>query len=489
MRLFEFEKNAIKNKYLLFSIIYLLAHAWILLIPNAVFWDDWGLHNTDPEELLALFERAGSMFNIAGHGHVFMQGIWLGWYKVGVLFFFFGSGLLLNKIMERSGVISEVWRIVVVVIFLIFPLNPARVAQINFFYAACYFSFFLAWLAMDKQKIAAMFLFYFSFNTNSILVLYAIPFIDYIFRNGYWRKEEIIGNCGRLTLFASLPFLYFLIKTKFYTPSGEYAAYNTGFSLIRAETSLLGQIKDMLAYMPGDSSLLAAVAILIAVILFARLAFIDAKKRKSAAIACGLGFVLIVLACFPYWVVGHIPTIHEWTSRHQLLMPLGVAFVIIFICIALGNFLGRGFLYFIVIFSVVIWINNYKDFYLDWKKQEQLVRLFSDSNKLKDAGLVVFRDETTDLNAIGRTNRPYEWNGLMVLSFGDESRFGVLDSELLTYCEGGYDKYFVAHYKAKNHKRMSECVPTVVRIFIDGAETTSLLFFRKNVNYISIEVL
>jgi hypothetical protein len=170
-------------------------------------------------------------------------------------------------------------------------------------------------------------------------------------------------------------------------------------------------------------------------------------------------------------------------------MPLGVAFVIIFICIALGNSLGRAFLYFIVISSVVIWINNYKDFYLDWKKQEQLVRLFSDSNKLKDAGLVVFRDETTDLNAIGRTNRPYEWNGLMVLSFGDESRFGVLDSELLTYCEGGYDKYFVAHYKAKNHKRMSECVPTVVRIFIDGAKTTSLLFFRKNVNYISIEVL
>lgn len=489
MRFAEFEKNAIKNKYLLFSIVYFLAHAWILLIPNALFWDDWVLHNTNPEELLALFERTGSMFNIGGRGHVFMQGIWLGWYKVAVFFFFFGSGLLLNKILERSGVIPEGWRVVVVVLFLILPLNPARVAQINFFYAACYFSFFLAWLVMDKQKIAAMFLFYFSFNTNSILVLYAIPFVDYIFRNGYWRKDEVIGNCGRLTLFASLPFLYFLIKSKLYASSGEYATYNTGFSLSRVGAGLLGQIKDVLAYVPGDSSLSVAVAILLAVILFARLAFLHSKDRKSAAIAFGLGFVLIVLACFPYWVVGHIPTIHEWTSRHQLLMPLGVAFAIIVICIALGNLLGRVFLYFIVISSVVIWINNYKDFYLDWKKQEQLVRLFSNSNKLKDAGLVVFRDETTDLNAIGRTYRPYEWNGLMVLSFGDESRFGVLDSELLTYCKGGYDKYFVAHYKAKDHERMFECVPTVVRIFRDGAETKSILFFRKNMSSISIEVL
>jgi hypothetical protein len=485
----EFEKNAIKNKYVLFSSIYFLAHAWILLIPSAVFWDDWVLHNTSPEELLALFERAGSMFNIGGRGHVFMQGIWLGWYKVAVLFCFLGSGLLLHKILERSNVLSENWRTAVVVLFLILPLNPARVAQINFFYAACYFSFFLAWLVMDKRKIAAMFLFYFSFNTNSILVLYAMPFIDYIFRNGYWRKEEIIHNCGRLTLFASLPFLYFFIKIKLYAPSGEYASYNKVISLNSVEASLLGQVKDVLAYVPGDSSLSVAVAILLAVILFARVAFINPKDRKSAAIACGLGFVLTVLACLPYWVVGHIPTIHEWTSRHQLLMPLGLAFTIIFICITLGNLLGRVFLYFIAISSVAIWINYYEDFYFDWKKQERLVRLFSDSEKLKNAGLVLFRDEVADLNAIGRAYRPYEWNGLMALSFGDESRFGVLDSEVLIYCKGGYDKYFVSHYKSKDHFRTPECAPTIVRIFRSNGESGAFLFFRKNVDDISIEVL
>jgi hypothetical protein len=132
-------------------------------------------------------------------------------------------------------------------------------------------------------------------------------------------------------------------------------------------------------------------------------------------------------------------------------------------------------------------VNQYKNFYFDWKKQERLVQLFSGSEKLKGAGLVVFQDETADWNAIGRVYRPYEWNGLMALSFGDESRFGVLDSDLSTYCAGGYDGYFVPHYKSKDHFRTPECAPVVVRIFENKNDAFQLL--RRNVENISISIL
>ena len=44
---------------------------------------------------------------------------------------------------------------------------------------------------------------------------------------------------------------------------------------------------------------------------------------------------------------------------------------------------------------------------------------------IRHAGIIGFIDETKSLNAINRTYRIYEWNGLLKAAFGDEFRFGV----------------------------------------------------------------
>lgn len=478
MRLSELEAKALKNKYIFFSIVYTLAHVWIVFIPNAVFWDDWVLHNTDHDKLLALFSRAGSMFNIAGHIHVFLQNHWLGWYKIGVFVFFLGAGFLLNKILERHEFLSDYWRVSLVALFLVLPLNPARVAQINFLYALCYFAFFLAWFFMDKRKNVALILYFISFNTNSVLVFYAIPVVDYVCRNALWRKERLAACWLSLLQFSLLPIIYFSIKNIYFSPSGEYSNYNSNFSFLNIENSMLSQIQDFLRFFAGYEWLLHLSILGMMLMLAVGMMALDARARKLVLALAVLGVIFTVLACIPYWIVGHVPTIKEWTSRHQLLMPLGLACVLVSMCMAFGSFVGRLAIGTIIAASIAVWVGYYQDFYSDWEKQQRLVSLFRNNEKLRDSRLIVFQDESANLNALGRSYRPYEWNGLMVLSFGDESRFGILRHELTAYCDGGYDEFFVPHYKAKDHVRFGQCSPVFVRIFDNQIDDGPGFFYR-----------
>jgi hypothetical protein len=44
---------------------------------------------------------------------------------------------------------------------------------------------------------------------------------------------------------------------------------------------------------------------------------------------------------------------------------------------------------------------------------------------IEKSKLIVFNDSTMSLNALGRTYRDYEWNGLVKVAFGDETRYCI----------------------------------------------------------------
>lgn len=138
-----------------------------------------------------------------------------------------------------------------------------------------------------------------------------------------------------------------------------------------------------------------------------------------------IGVFALLLGLFPYILLGYPPTFLDWTSRHQLLLPLGSA---IFVVGILGFFEQRKrftLMFFLIALSISMNIKNYADFYRDWNKQQMLVSLFRQSDDVKNAGIIAFIDETRSLNAIGRTYRNYEWNGLLKLAFGNQIRYGT----------------------------------------------------------------
>jgi hypothetical protein len=131
------------------------------------------------------------MLNFFGYLHLGLLAIGPWIYKILTFVLMFSSGMLLNKIIGRHQSIDKNTRFFIVLLFFILPLNVAQVAMIVFPYTLCYFLFFLAWALMDRHRILALIIFFISFNTNSLLVFYAVPFVDMLYRKGYlsnWKK-------------------------------------------------------------------------------------------------------------------------------------------------------------------------------------------------------------------------------------------------------------------------------------------------------------
>ena len=459
---------------LLLGMFYIIAHGGILLIPNAIFWDDWVIYRASPSTILDTFSQAGSMFNIGGQLHIALLTVGPWTYKVLTFILMFASGFLLNQILKRHTFLTAETRLFVVLLFLVLPFNAARVALIDFPYTLCYFLFFAAWLLMDSHRFIALVLFFLSFNTNSLLVFYALPVLDIMYRGGYLTSlRSSLSFCVHRIDYILLPFVYFFIKTYFFTPYGKYAGYNENYSfdkLIPAATAQREDFRALLNLLISNSSilLLALPLLVFTYMCIKKISFLEKSDRQISWVFLALGSLCFFLGAFPYWILGHTPSFYEWTSRHQLLLPLGSALFIVGGLSFFSNILKTGIMSVVIALSLAINLTNYIQLTIDWHKQTELTRLFSTNIKIQHAGLLVIDDRTTHLNALHRSYRFYEWNGILEYAFREEKRFGIVPTDLEKYLSGGHDSYFTSAYKAGSHRR--DAASPVVSVVIDRVE-------------------
>lgn len=437
-------------------ILYLIAHGGILLIPNAIFWDDWVLYGVDSSIIYDTFAQTGSMFNLGGRTHVFLLSIGPWAYRVLTFLAFLLSGVLLDLILRRHPSIDTKTRFLVVLFFLVLPFNWARVTLICTPYAICHFFFFLAWFLMGKNRFLALVTFFISFNTNSFLVFYAVPFIGTYY-------QSLMGSRARWKSFFSfslshfdfvlLPFLYFAVKIIFYKPTGSYEGYNESYSLYNLILSPILMIHDWIKISVPLILLLVMTLAIWNIIFRSRLEVTKLKLAHSPYVFLLIGLIIFLCGAFPYWILGHVPTFVEWTSRHQLLLPLGFSIILLaFLALAENIYIRNLFLSILLSVCILMNIQTYRDFHVDWQKQSELIVEFSRSDVIKDSQLVFFDDKAKDLNALNRSYRFYEWNGLMAEAFGDERRFGSDVSELDDLRDGDFLErhaiLFSGHYRA-----------------------------------------
>lgn len=473
------EKFGLNRSILLWGVFYLIAHAGILLIPNAIFWDDWLIYRTEPSVILESFRQAGSMFNQGGYQHVAMLAVgpWL--YRVLTLVFMFATGLLLNLILQRHSSIPAETRFLIVLLFLILPFNTARVTLITFPGTLRYFMFFAAWVLIDRYRILALALFFISFSVNSLLVLYALPVLDMFYRSGNLSSlRSAMQFCLRRMDFILLPFIFFFIKVYFYKPYGTYVGYNESYSLANLITVPQVQAQqtfDMMMYYLSELFALHTSAVisfllsaLLSIFTFSILKKILWQSTGKKSISWGiliLGISAMFLASFPYWIIDLVPSYYEWRSRHQLLLPLGGALTIVGAILLLDRGNRLLIISMIIGSSLAFNISTYVEVFADWQKQSQLIQLFSQEPKIEHAGLVVVRDNAAQLNAFIRTYRFYEWNGIVEKAFGNEKRFCIEGRvDLDKYLAGAFDHSFTTQYKAGEYRKNSGLPSVMVEI-------------------------
>jgi hypothetical protein len=420
-----------RRDLLCLALFYLAAHLPLLLLSNAIYWDDWFLHAGNPDFIIRLFrEQAATLFYLEGPLHLFLLhnfGPWI--YKWLTLILMGASGFFLYLVLRRWPEVNREIRFFIVLFFLIAPFNIARVAIIDFRYTVCYFLFFFAWYLYSKNKVFSLICFFICFNTQSLLVFFAIPVIEiYLlkYKNLNWRNI-LNFSVQNISLILLAP-AYFLIKIYFFQPTGEYSGYNLSYSFSNIFITPALQFANFLSLSISMPVILLVIICSVLSHKSVKYSIADFSIRMNlvdAKVTIFFGLIACILACFPYWVLGLTPTFNEWSSRHQLLLPFGFSLLAIG-CLAIVRkfFIRRQLLIFMLGSCIAFNISNYTDLFIDWKKQQAIISLLSKDRLMLDKSLIFFEDKTLDLNALNRSYRPYEWSGLMAVAFGNNCRQG-----------------------------------------------------------------
>lgn len=464
-----------RHDILLLAVGYAICHFGILLIPDAYFWDDWVYYDTSLAFLYGTVDQLGSAFQLAAHVHAAL--IFLGpWsYKVLTFVLFFVAGWALHGVLARHAWLSRENRLLIVLFFLVLPFNSARIAHTVFQYTFSYALFFLAWLLIDRHRVVAAVLFFLSFSTNSLLVFYALPFLDVMVRRGAWASPGALARfLVRHLDLVLLPFVFFAIKVHFYSPHGVYAGYNAIRGFERFEPA--AHLTRMQWSLYLDSlPLVASLAYLpLAWLLLRRGGLVPRPGWQSVPLLL-TGLVAMLLAVAPYWLIGLTPYFRIWESRHQLLLPLGGALVVVgALAIPLpgGHAIQRqvrlGLAAAMTALCLCVTIDFNASAWIDWRKQQALIRLLALNDRVRSAKLVIFEDHTWyAMNLQGRTYRPYEWNGLMLAAYRDgEHRLGIPPSYYPNYIDGKLNHLLELH-RAGQHVPTRNPQAVLVRIKAD----------------------
>lgn len=397
-------------------VLYALSWGWSLLRPNTLYWDDWANYfGQTPFYVRDLFIDSGRpLWEGIAEGLLIQVGVWA--ICLATFLCFFLTSIFLFGILKKVTNLNKEQLRLITLLFLIVPINHARISLVVFNYTSAYFLFFLGWLILVRYKsiksfVLAWLVLFLSLKTHSLLLFMLLPFLHFA-----WLNKTLLVNSRRLNalsfqvfMIAAMPMIYLIMRNFFWPPIESWQDYQK----------------------PTSSGLMTALwPVLVG--LFAGLIVVTRIRRKKfvhqGLIIFVVGFLITALALFPYFLaelyVGYAGrpafiTVFEfradWRSRHQLLMPFGLALSVVGL-----NELFKGkrnkniFAGFIIVVSVALNMFWGSQYFLQSYKQEQLVKLFESTKGNLDIASV--GDQTLRFNGRENSFRGYEWNGFMTLA-------------------------------------------------------------------------
>lgn len=417
------QTRAHKFPWKLALLTYGLSYCFLLLFLKSYFWDDWYTYFTLSDNGTKNYWNGYGYLPIHGFFQVDILDSRPELFRLVTLVCFFIAGWCLFHILSTVKLLHPEQVRLITILFLILPINSARVAMGQFVYSYSFFFFFLAWyLLVTKRSLLvrslSIPLFLLSFSTLSLITFFAIPSLHFLYTKLSVPNHNKTSAYMSTAFLVSLSPLYWIISRRINPPQGAALAYLTPKPLGIARGALL----------------LICCLILI-------LWFLKSNKKYSpdsnryGIIAAGI--TITAIGAFPYvvsgrlvdvseWLLNFVPRASDWDSRHQLLLGLGFALIIVGLIGEVDSAFKRHCRTFLVGLFVAWNITYMHAYYLDSLKQDQLIVAIQKSDELKSSRVIMFRDTTARFNARGRGYRSYEWNGILTKAFGDSSR-SVID--------------------------------------------------------------
>ncbi len=432
------------------------------LLNVGVFWDDWMYFG----QSLPILIRNGVELGIPWLGYfqyVFTRSVYgIVACRFLVFFSFLLSGFCLFYVIKSIHQIPRLFRLLICIFFLIFPIHYGRMLICVSHYAVCFFLFFLAlallcfylkkrnWLL----RLFILLLFVASFFTSSLLVFYFIAILVIFY-------HDLPSYLGRFLLryldFFILPISFYVARHFLFSPHGLFDKYNQinfhsiVFLVTRFPLSFKISFFDVLAQSLSLVSIVYLVffGLIIALIFTRQFSQFEWKARTKPFIFCG--FFLFFLGVSPYLLVGKLPLLSGWEHRHQLLLGLGSAVLLSYGFFWIIRFFNGHYRQFIILCSVMIGafvlfnIHTQLEYHRDLARQDVLIHYLAQRPQLGEYTTILF----DDLRPYPFQSRYsfYEYAQFLSLAYGGHSRLGVKPSELkdfdyirhlLPYAEYGY---------------------------------------------------
>ncbi len=387
---------------------YTFSWGWSLIRPSTLYWDDWAYIYDRPKSYLnEIFLKTGLP---PWRALIDQELLGVGYWTIRWLTFimFFAAGLFLFEILKKISFISLAQSRSIVLLFLIFPLNHARVPLVMFGYTTSYFLFFLAWMLLVKRSSWSLFLsacvcFMWSFMTHSFLIFTLLPILHF----AYLHREQLIckkpssKTRAQFGLLLGSLVLYYVARSLYWPPAPEYLWYHTVYPRAVLVSSVY--------FLPFIVS---------SIIIVLRIR--SGKKVSSKVLIIAAGFLAFAVAVFPYLSSGNLDSRMtfffwelDWTSRHQLLMPLGAAAITVAIVSFISEKKSKPIL--ALITAVMISLNLFWGIgtYVDSLKKVELKNLLFVELSSDGSQSFVFVDETQRFNFRESAYRLYEFAGLL----------------------------------------------------------------------------
>ena len=399
-------------------ILYSLSYLPMMLFSKAYFWDDWFWYKLDEVAL-----KAGSK----GHGNWplvgFIQWDLLGirpqLFRVLTLVSYFAAGWLLFHILRTLRFLDIKQIKTITILFLILPINSARVSMTILHYSLSLLFFYLAWYLLVAKKsltwrLLSIPLFLVSFDTVALIVFFVVPCCHF----GYlmYLDQKVKKQYAALittTLLLLAP-LYYILDGRFNPTLDENAVY----------------------YTPKMVGVAFAFLLLITCAIITSLHFYRHRIDLAGVMPISLlliGVNVVAIGATPYLVGGHFQTISEWmldfvpassdwNSRHQLLLGLGFAIMITGLLACTHDKFRRYLLFIAISICVLLNMNFMNIYYLDSLKQNEIIAQLRSSDLLANSKVVMINDQAGLFNARGRSIRGWEWNGMLDEAFGSSNK-------------------------------------------------------------------
>lgn len=439
----------------LISLVYTFCHG-LSLFNTGIYWDDWLFALYDKTELVRDFTQAGFPPTAYYLNFIFSLPYGVTITRFVVFFSFLIATLAFYGILKSFKNFNRDSIVLLCILFAIIPVNFARIATICSPTAFFFGAFFLAWFVLTQYletkklhfRILALLLFFVSFSTSSLLFYYLIPvfFIVYWFREDILSIRSLVRFYARYIDFLILPLVFFVLKNTLWKPFGLYEGY-TQLSLgglLSIPHLFIESVNSNAVYIISKTSLLIrapfesyvfefvffCVFFVIIFYLIRRREIITVDSVKNDLLLIFVGVCIFLAGMFPYLAIGKTVGYFSWTSRDQLLLPLGISIILFYMISLFSKKLSLKNRTVQVIFSlliaafIMIHISSYMDYQRDSFKQESLLMQFNESEIIKKYSTFLFNDTTTKLNGGERSYRFYEYTSMMKYIFKNDTRFG-----------------------------------------------------------------